>query len=134
MLLLAVYFFATATAAVTALTCDCLLRAGDHTQGHTIHCAHCTHSVQTGLSLVGRCCDHAHSTELSLYTAGGGADGERGARCAVVDLPPALCGEPFCWDHALWRHYVSLGEARGSANLASVFLAAVGLRAPPVSD
>lgn len=128
LLLLTVYLLATGGTAFASLSCRCVAMAPP--AAHSC-CHHCFHGDEPAAprAFSAPCCGNHHSTEIELYTASH-ADSEKGSRCVVYLLLPALATEyPQPVDPLV------VCERRAEPHISSIqeaFIHSAGLRAPPV--
>ena len=131
LLLLAVYLFATAGAAVASLSCECVSM-----KAHAAHvcCHHCQHMEDAATSPGGvmraPCCGNHHSTDIELYTSSNAGNSEKYTRCVVLALPPTLSVECPCPAHIPFLRE-KVAEQR-SPFVREACILPVGFRAPPV--
>lgn len=131
LLLLAVYLFATAGAAVVSLSCRCVAM-----KARTEHvcCHHCQHTADAAVPADGQmrapCCGNHHSTDVELYTLSGSDNNEKQIRCLIIDLPPALAAECPCPAHVPFLREKVV--RRNAPFVREAALLPVGFRAPPV--
>ncbi|WP_418992156.1 hypothetical protein [Alistipes sp.] len=129
LVLLAVYLFATGGTAYASVSCECVSKAPTVSACCHHHCTDIPCGGRDGDSLTAPCCGDRHSTEIELYT-GSGSENERGPRCVVLDLPPALAATCPCPAHVPFLRLKAV--ERPAPFLPDLRILPIGFRAPPV--